>query len=195
MNTEERIKLFRLSHELVEADLDKVENEYKIDLGRADETEAEKDEDYYPQFEESIRKEAANMGQHYELLYCLENSIRKLISDKMSVEPTSGKDWWSQKVPPKVQEVAKLNIEREANAGVTQRSTEEIDYINFGELSQIVTANWQAFSDTFNNQQAFVKVMATLNALRAPIAHCGALAPDEVVRLRLSIKDWFRLME
>ncbi len=37
--------------------------------------------------------------------------------------------------------------------------------------------------------------MTSLNMLRAPIAHCCPLAEDEIVRLRLTVKDWFRLME
>jgi len=37
--------------------------------------------------------------------------------------------------------------------------------------------------------------MANLNTLRGPIAHCTLLAEDEVVRLRLSVRDWFRQME
>lgn len=37
--------------------------------------------------------------------------------------------------------------------------------------------------------------MNSLNLLRGPIAHCSPLAEDEVVRLKLTLKDWFRLME
>jgi Family of unknown function (DUF5343) len=37
--------------------------------------------------------------------------------------------------------------------------------------------------------------MTSLNVLRGPIAHCCPLAEDEVARLRLALKDWFRLME
>lgn len=37
--------------------------------------------------------------------------------------------------------------------------------------------------------------MTMLNSLRGPIAHCSPLADDEVVRLRLAVRDWFRLME
>jgi hypothetical protein len=37
--------------------------------------------------------------------------------------------------------------------------------------------------------------MFSLNTLRGPIAHCGLLAEDEVDRLKLSVKDWFRLLE
>ena len=45
------------------------------------------------------------------------------------------------------------------------------------------------------SQKAFSKIMTSLNTLRAPIAHCCILAEDEVVRLKLAVKDWFRLME
>jgi hypothetical protein len=42
--------------------------------------------------------------------------------------------------------------------------------------------------------KAVGRVMATLNTLRGPIAHCGLLAPDEIERLKLSVKDWSRLL-
>jgi len=38
-------------------------------------------------------------------------------------------------------------------------------------------------------------VMGSLNTLRGPIAHCSPLAEDEALRLRLAVRDWFRLME
>jgi len=37
--------------------------------------------------------------------------------------------------------------------------------------------------------------MANFNTLRGPIAHCTLLPEDEVVRLRLSVQDWFRQKE
>jgi hypothetical protein len=37
--------------------------------------------------------------------------------------------------------------------------------------------------------------MANLNMLRGPIAHCSPLAEDEVLRLQLTVRDWFRLGE
>jgi len=193
MNIEQRIKLFKISQQMLEGELDTIEEKYMLDLGRKEERTEEKDEEYYPQFAQSIRNEAEDMGMHYELFYCLEKSIRKLIKDKMESE--HGKNWWDQKVPPEIKKNAEENIKKEEEAAVTQRSNEEIDYVTFGELTQIVTSNWQTFSDTFNNQKAFQKVMTTLNTLRAPIAHCSPLAADEVMRLQLAVKDWFRLME
>jgi hypothetical protein len=78
---------------------------------------------------------------------------------------------------------------------MTRRSSEELDYSTFGELSVIIAANWDVFGGLFTSKKAVEKVMASLNSLRGPIAHCSALAEDEVVRLQLTVRDWFRLME
>jgi len=81
-----------------------------------------------------------------------------------------GSDWWNQAVPQAIQTNVQLNIQKEIDTGVTQRSTEEIDYTTFGELGEIVRNNWESFSDTFNSQKAFNKVMTYLNTLRGPKA-------------------------
>ena len=103
--------------------------------------------------------------------------------------------WWATAVPQTVRENVRVNMQRERDSAVTQRSEREIDYTTFGELGDIVRQNWQTFSDTFNTEKAFTRVMNNLNVLRGPIAHCSPLAPDEVVRLKLTVRDWFRLME
>jgi hypothetical protein len=191
MNSEDSIRLFGMSHQMVERDLDALEKKLAVDLGRGQEPDGH-DEDYYPQFDKDIRKDAAEMAKHYELFYCLEVTIRELIAQRLQAE--FGADWWMQKVPQPVQENVKKNMLRENESGFTRRSTEPIDFTTFGELGDIARANWSTFADTFANQRAFDKVMASLNMLRGPIAHCCTLAPDEVVRLRLTVKDWFRLM-
>jgi hypothetical protein len=78
---------------------------------------------------------------------------------------------------------------------MTRRSTDELDYTTFGELNVIITANWDIFGGSFSSRNAVNKVMASLNSLRGPVAHCSPLAADEVVRLQLAVGDWFRLME
>ena len=78
----------------------------------------------------------------------------------------------------------------------TPRSSDPIDYTTFGELGEIIKSNWSIFGGAvFNEIKAVEKVMANLNSLRNPIAHCCALAEDEVVRLHLSLRDWFRMMD
>ena len=192
MNVDNSIKLFGMSGQMVERELDAVEKKFNLDLNR-NIGNSDKDEEYYPQFDEVIRKDAAEMAAHYELFYCLECSIRALITSKLKAAHPN--NWWTTAVPQNIRDNVKNNMQREIDSGVTQRSEDEIDYTTFGELGDIVRANWQIFSDTFNSEKAFSKVMFNLNMLRGPIAHCSPLAPDEVVRIRLAVKDWFRLME
>ena len=193
MKTYDRVKLFGMTHQMVERDLDQVEKRLSIDLQRSPRAQAVLDEDYYPQFEEAIRKEATSMSVYYQLFYCLEKSIRELVSDKLAAE--KGPSWWGAAVPEEIRKEAAANMQREKDSGMTLRSTEDIEYTTFGQLTDIVKNNWQSFEDTFNSQKAFTKVMASLNALRGPIAHCCALAPDEIIRLQITVRDWFRLME
>lgn len=191
MDDLEHVRLFGMSLQQVERELDAVERQMTLDLQRGG-SDDDKDEEFYPQFKEVFRREASTMSDHYEVFYCLERSIRDLISAKLLDE--KGPNWWEDAVPDPVKlEVAK-NIKREQESGLTPRSSEKIDYTNFGELGDIVRANSPIFGDIFNNDKAFNKIMHNLNLLRGPIAHCCPLAEDEALRLRLSIADWFRLM-
>lgn len=134
------------------------------------------------------------MAKSYELFYCLEKTIRNQISDLL--EAHKGADWWNDVVVPQhiIGEVKK-RIQREQESAITPRSMEPLDYTNFGELGEIIKANWAIFASIFNNIKAVEKVMFNLNSLRNPIAHCSLLAEDEKLRLELSLRDWFRLVE
>jgi len=193
-SVEERVKLFAISNQLLENDLDRIERDFVVDLGRDHQRVVEKDQDYYPQIDAAIRQEAARMGDHYEVFYSLERTIRGLIDDTLEVAEPNG--WWgSGRVPPKIKSDAEARMKKEIDTGVTRRSSEPIDFTNFGELGEIIKTNWDVFGGIFQSPKAVENVMARLNTLRGPIAHCCPLAEDEVVRLQLSVRDWFRLME
>lgn len=192
MIPEDRLKLFHMTNSLLRRDLGEVERAHGIDLGLAEGTTFETDA-YYLQFPAAIRADAAAIAEHYKLFYCLENSIRDLVADQLLA--VNGTDWWENAVPDAVKENVTKNIKREQEAGMTTRSPDLIDYTTFGELGEIIQANWDVFADTFNNRKATAKVLSSLNLLRGPIAHCSPLAEDEVLRLRLALRDWFRLME
>ncbi len=187
------IKAFGMTNMLLEAELDSIEDKYQIDLGRRNQHGKKIEDKYYPQFDASLRAEAKKMSLHYELFYCLEKSIRQLIVDIF--EESGEQDWWENQVPEMVKANAKKSIKREKEAAVTPRSTDPIDYTTFGELGEIIKANWSLFGGAvFNDLKAMEKVMFSLNSLRNPIAHCSPLAEDEELRLELALRDWFRLI-
>jgi hypothetical protein len=182
--------IFGMRNQLLEHELDRVEREYAIDLKRGFQRELDQDVSYYPQIESEIRREAAAMAPHYEVFYSLERTVRCLVADTLSEEDA---DWWNTRVPPQVRKEADERKQRELDTGITPRSEDPIDFTTFGELGQIITSNWDVFEQTFSSRKAVERVTANLNTLRGPIAHCSPLADDEVVRLRLSVRDWFRL--
>jgi hypothetical protein len=197
MAFEDQVKAFGMTNLLIESDIDQLESKLSLKLRDADKGESNQNDierAYFPQFEESLRNEAAAMAKSYELFYCLEKTIRKQISDLL--ESSQGSDWWNDAVVPLViiGEVKK-RIQREQESAITPRSLEPLDYTTFGELGEIIKANWQIFASIFSNFKAVEKVMFSLNSLRNPIAHCSLLAEDEKLRLELSLRDWFRLVE
>ena len=193
MKTLHAVRLFGLNNLSIEAEIRRLETELNIDFGHHRRGESRAENAYYPQFTERLRDEAARMANHYAIFYCLESSIRELIVQRL--EEVNGPDWWDKAVPDNVRKNAEINQRKEAGTGITPRSSELIDYSNFGELGEIIKFNWDIFGDMFRDIRAVEKILASLNTLRAPIAHCKALAEDEVVRLHLSLRDWFRQME
>lgn len=145
------------------------------------------------QFSMEVRMNAERMAEYYKLFYMLENDIRKLIDDTLMEAYGSGR--WDAHAPGSAKEECKSNQQREQDAGVTNRSDHELDYVSFGQLGEIIRANWIHFGGILSNQKALGRVMFSLNTLRGPIAHCGVLAEDEIDRLKLTVKDWFRLLE
>lgn len=192
MNRSVAIKSFAMTNMLLEADLDLIERKYQLDLGRGTDVASQIEDAYFPQFNAALRNEAHGMSKHYEVFYCLEKSIRQLIVDVF--EGTEDLDWWENLVPDAVKANAKKSIRREKEAAVTPRSSDPIDYTTFGELGEIIKSNWSLFGGVvFNDLKAMEKVMSALNSLRNPIAHCSPLAEDEVLRLELALRDWFRI--
>jgi len=192
MKTDDHIRSFGMSGLLISENLKSVEKDFSVELGHTPKVTQETALKYYPQFEQEVRKEAAQMAQHYELFYCLEKSIRKLISE--TLEEAEGANWWDTKVAPDIQKYVAELKKSELDNGITPRSDQAIDYSTFGHLSVIITSNWALFGTIFKSQRAVQKVMASLNLLRGPIAHCAPLSEDEVDRLDLAVRDWFRMM-
>jgi hypothetical protein len=187
----DQIKLFGLNNFAIDAAIKNAEKQLGIPFRQATLNE-DKDEEFYPQFPEHIRREAEGMARHYEIFYCLETSIRQLIADRLKEEV--GTDWWEKSVPDQIRKNAEDNRRKESETGMTPRSDEMIDFTTFGELGQIISANNKFFGDTFRDLKAVSRILSSLNSLRSPIPHCCPLAEDEVSRLQISLKDWFRQM-
>src|SRR5437879_11058586 len=87
------VRSFGMSGFLLTEDLRQIEETFGIELGHVPKPAVASAVAYYPQFEQSVRSEAAEMSEHYEVFYCLEQAIRKLIVE--TLEDGEGVDWWN----------------------------------------------------------------------------------------------------
>ncbi|MEH3061387.1 MAG: Swt1 family HEPN domain-containing protein [Methylobacterium radiotolerans] len=189
------IELFALKNAAITADLQEVlkEKAYSNQRGEVEIAADKLVDDHLKQIDVSIRLNAERMAEFYKIFYMLENDIRNMVQD--TLEESAGISWWENKVPQNVRENARKNRERESNEGLAPRSPRSIDYTTFGELGEIMSNNWDIFSGVFGgvDKNRVLRVINRFNLVRGPIAHCGLLDEEEIVRLKLTVRDWYKL--
>ena len=188
------IRAFGMSGLQIVTDLKTIEDSTGYDMAVTPKSSKGRKVSEYEQFEAQLRIDAARMSEFYEIFYCLENSIRKLVKDIMI--DAEGADWWdSSRVDEnKIRNPAQSRHKKEVDSGITPRSEELIDYTTFGELSQLITDNWDIFDPVFSSKIAVSNIANQLNLLRGPIAHCNPTDELEQERLNLAVQSWFKLM-
>lgn len=195
MIAEQKLRLFIVNCAVIGSELDRALSKYHVSRpkNKVEEAIDEVIGPFIKQFDMNHRINAEYMSDHYKTFYMLESDIRKLINETLM--EAKGGDWWDQGAPDDVKKSVRANIERERHEGVSLRSDAQIDYVNFGELGEIIKYNWDLFAGFMSSKQALEKVIRRLNMLRSVIAHNGVLTEDEVLRLKLAVRDWFRLFE
>jgi hypothetical protein len=197
MNNDLTTELFCIKNAVITSDLRKIMRNFKIETQKSN-IEIVTDSlvsDYLQQVDFEIIRDASRMSEFYKIFYALENDIRNLIDS--ALEDAKGKNWWDTSVPQAVQDNARKNQDRESSEGLPPRSDRLIDYTTFGELGEIVRENWDVFSGMFSNasKNRVLRVINRLNLVRGPIAHCNFLPEEEAIRLKLAVRDWYKLME
>lgn len=135
--------------------------------------------------------DATKMASVFMAFYCLENSARELITERLLARV--GTDWWSAAVPQKIRAAVEKLKDRESDARYhTPRSAALIGYTMFGNLAQIIIANWDNFSDIFPDQAWITSRFNDLEMSRNIIMHTGALPQIEIDRIESIARDWNR---
>lgn len=142
-------------------------------------------------FSPKLLYSAEKMSSVFTAYFCIENSARDLISERLASR--RGSDWWNLAVPLKIKTaVAKLKEKEEKNRYHTPRSVDLIGYTLFGHLSQIIVATWDEFSDLFPDQAWVNSRFNDLEMSRNIIMHTGTLPQIEVDRIESILTDWIR---
>ena len=109
-----------MSGHIVTEELKSIEQKFGIELGHVPRASQQSATEYYPQFEQTVRTEAAQMAQHYELFYCLDKP-----SGSLSLRlwrKRFGANWWEEKVPQQIRDEVKRLVKNEVDSGITRRS-------------------------------------------------------------------------
>jgi len=142
-------------------------------------------------FSPRIWHDANNMASVYQAIFCIENTIRSFIVERMSER--YGLNWWEEKVSSGIKrDVTKLKEKEAKNKFFSSRSDSEIGYTMMGNLGQIIIDNWSDFSDIIPNQAWLNSRMQDLEMARNIVMHTGVLPQDEIERITSIVRDILR---
>lgn len=142
-------------------------------------------------FSPRVWNDAVNMASVYQEIFCIENTIRNFIVERMSER--HGLSWWDEKVSAGIKrDVTRLKDKEAKNKFFSSRSDSEIGYTMLGNLGQIITDNWDDFSDIIPNQAWLNSRMQDLEMARNIVMHTGVLPQDEIERINSIVRDILR---
>ena len=132
------------------------------------------------------------MGSVYELLYCLENSIRELVES--TLREAYGRDrWWEYGVELAIRKSAeKRQADDEKARWHGPRGDSLLSYVDFPQYADIIVNQWQFFEPLLGDQSWVNYYFAELNRTRRALAHTGRLTSADVERMEVRVRDWLR---
>ncbi|MDB5180195.1 MAG: hypothetical protein JWN12_827 [Candidatus Saccharibacteria bacterium] len=143
-------------------------------------------------FSIDLRNEALRMARLYSMMYCFENSVRDLIKSRLLEKKT---DWWddSSIVSSRIHDSAETRMtESEKNSWLEGVNKENLGFVDFSGLSDLMTNNWSEFEDLIPSQHWLKQRFDELEKARNFIAHNRMLSVAEFGRIEMYIGDWNR---
>lgn len=137
---------------------------------------------------------AKRMGAVYELLYCLENSMRELVES--TLKETLGPDkWWDEGVPEAIRKSAESRASDDERAPWHgPRGESLLNYIDFPQLADIITGRWSDFRDLLGDRVWVENYFRELNRSRRALAHTGDLTQQDVDWMEFRVKQWLQVV-
>jgi hypothetical protein len=146
------------------------------------------------QFSATARSQAESMGRVYELLYCLENSVRELVEATLR-EAFGAEHWWDRGVDSAIKRVAeKRRVDDQKARWHGPRGDSLLAYVDFPQYGDIIASQWQHFEPLLGDQAWVNFYFAELNRTRRALAHTGTLTDADVERMEVRVRDWLRVV-
>jgi energy-converting hydrogenase A subunit M len=185
----QQLRLFGMQNLMLESDLAALEAS-GIEIGHADAIRRDQVVDL-ELFDSDILQDARRMADFYVQYYALENTIRRLIRERLFDD--HGASWWDDLVPQGVRDAVKDKQDKEKETVLASRAEDPLEFANFGELIAIIESNWSSFDDTIRSRKAMQQTLSQFNQIRNVIAHSCRLSENDIARMKLLIKDWLNI--
>ncbi len=134
---------------------------------------------------------ARRMAIIYTAVHAFENSVRKFVEKALFEIHEQG--WWQTAVSERIRKKVTARMEEEARfKWHGSRGGSEIEYCDFGDLSNIIVQNWTHFEDVLADIEWTKSVLSVLERSRNIVMHGGSLARQDIERIGMNIRDWTR---
>ena len=131
------------------------------------------------------------MATVYTTIAAFENMVRDLVRRTLAEE--KGATWWDECVSSNVRTKAKKRQDDEAKHRFhTQRGDDPIDFIDFGDLLNVIRANEEVFEPFIPSPEWARGIFDAVERSRNVIMHSGVLDPEDIDRVGVNIRDWVR---
>lgn len=142
-------------------------------------------------FPPAVRQAAMKSLPIYLAFFCLENSVRNVVEERLL--ENYGSDWWNKCASKPMKEKVQKRQEKEGvHRWHVRRGASEIYYTDFGDLKDLLQNKWPDFEDLFPDQHWLTARFDELEASRNIIAHSNVLEDREVSRIKMYLEDWIR---
>src|SRR5260370_27771649 len=142
ITADEQIQLLGMRNLLLEAEFAQLE-ERGLEIGHEKTIQRDTLVDV-ELFDRDIRLEARRMADFYVVYYCLENTVRRLIAERL--QDKHGANWWDTAVPNGIKQAVAEKQLQEKQTVLAIRFDDPLSYVNFVDLIPIIDSNCNSFS-------------------------------------------------
>jgi hypothetical protein len=154
-------------------------------------TEETRDHDLFAAVSSSVRGASIYMQRCYRLLFVFENLIREFVAARF--HDIDGDAWFNTRANGAMKKkLEERKATEERNQWHTGRNPEPIYYLDFGDLSLLITNHWAEFKDLLPTQTWVQSRIQDAERSRNVIAHTNTLATEEADRLEMYLRDWIK---
>jgi hypothetical protein len=154
-------------------------------------TEERKEHDLFVSCPEKIRSGSLQMQKYFRMLYVFENLVRDFIDSTLS--EIDGENWFDKRSTKDMRDkVSSRKISEEKNQWHVGRNEHPLYYLDFSDLSLLITNHWEVFKDFFPDQGWVTSRIKESERTRNVIAHTNDLPAEEGSRLEMHLRDWIK---